>query len=104
VGQFTTLAGGNDFSDGHGYLWDVAQNPKFSEIDISVAADPESLWFGNSGLALSTYAHGINDDGWVVGEYKDPMGTHAFVLNPILWQKFRATRQRIGKGKDEVHR
>jgi hypothetical protein len=97
VGQYTTETNGNQNSPqnrpGHGFLWDVdliGGGPV--QIDVPIPQTGLVIWsgwpvrLGHSTPADSTYAHGISEDHFIVGEFKDATGIRAFILDPVLWE------------------
>ena len=94
VGQYTTSTDEKiavQARPGRGFIRDFnQQNAPSIPIDVPVAADWHSFWFGPTKPAKSTYAHGINDDGYVVGEFAEVLAdgterTHGFIRHPVLW-------------------
>lgn len=77
-------------SKGHGFFWDVdAETETTNMIDVwltrtSILKRPQIDL-----IAGSTYAHGINDDNIIVGEYQETFGQgspiYAFILNSNAW-------------------
>jgi len=95
VGYYTEKVNGNHMSDGLGFVWNLSEGSAPIPIEVWTAKDNDwySLWYGEAERATSTYAHGINDDGYIVGEYKDKAGTiHGFVLHPGLWHLWLVTQ------------
>jgi len=93
VGQYTTLANAGPNSHGHGFLWDFVGGGPFQTIDVVTAPNqnPVVLWFGAPDLALSTHAHGINDNGIVVGECRLAGETSCgFMMTEMLWSLWRS--------------
>ena len=58
-------------------------------INVWEPATALALRLGQVTWADSTYAHGINDSGFLVGECKDHFGTiSGFIMNVEFWQNW----------------
>jgi len=97
VGQLTLAEPPSISSPGAGFQFGPMSGDPLLAFHVVTATNPISLWFGPFVAATSTYAHGINDSGFVVGEFTDSREQRwGFILNPMVWSVWnRHTRNRF---------